>query len=69
MKHIKWNKKFNQLRRLENPRYRFYIYKGGRGGGKSHQIAIALLSIAQSAKKRILCTREIQGTIEHSVHK
>jgi phage terminase large subunit len=44
-------------------------YYGGRGGGKSWGIALALLVIGAQTKKRILCTREIQGSIRESVHK
>lgn len=44
-------------------------YYGGRGGGKSTAFALSLLVLGMQTKKRILCTREIQGSIRDSVHK
>ncbi|MGB4498357.1 MAG: hypothetical protein WBI40_06640, partial [Methylococcaceae bacterium] len=37
---------------------RYKIFYGGRGGGKSVSIAIALLLIGMVGKEKILCTRE-----------
>lgn len=48
---------------------RYKAYYGGRGGGKSWAIALALIVIALQGKKRILCTRELQKSITDSVHK
>lgn len=48
--------------------YRYKIAYGGRGSGKSHSIAIALLIIALQSKKRILCVREFQNSISESCH-
>jgi|TARA_R110000744_G_scaffold118416_1_gene221167 phage terminase large subunit len=48
---------------------RYKIYYGGRGGGKSWNFAITLLSLGIKSNLRILCTREIQGSIKQSVHK
>ncbi|TJZ75591.1 PBSX family phage terminase large subunit [Chitiniphilus eburneus] len=48
---------------------RYKVFYGGRGGGKSWEIARALVLIASSRKVRILCAREIQNTIKDSVHK
>ncbi|GAA5786127.1 PBSX family phage terminase large subunit [Chitiniphilus shinanonensis] len=48
---------------------RYKVFHGGRGGGKSWEIARALVLIASSRKVRILCAREIQNTIKDSVHK
>lgn len=42
---------------------------GGRGGAKSHSFAKALVCIAHTKAKRILCTRELQNSITESVHK
>jgi phage terminase large subunit len=42
---------------------------GGRGGTKSHTIADFLLDEGRHKKLIILCGREIQKTIKHSVHK
>ncbi|MDA8560837.1 PBSX family phage terminase large subunit [Nitrospinae bacterium] len=44
-------------------------YYGGRGGGKSTAFALSLLVLGMQTQKRILCTREIQGSIRDSVHK
>lgn len=48
---------------------RYKVAHGGRGSGKSHSFATALLLIAASKKTRILCTREVQKSIKDSVHK
>lgn len=45
------------------------MYYGGRGSGKSHNIATALIMLSSRFKLRILCTREIQNSIKDSVHK
>lgn len=48
---------------------RYKIFHGGRGGGKSWNIARALLVLAAKEKMRILCAREFQNSISDSVHK
>jgi len=48
---------------------RYKIYYGGRGGGKSWSFAYQLLVMGAVKKMRILCTREIQGSMKQSVHK
>jgi len=53
---------------LDKPK-RFKVFFGGRGGGKSWQIAQALLIRGMERKTRVLCTREIQGSIKESVYK
>jgi len=62
---IKIAKKFKAL---FNPK-RYKIYFGGRGGAKSWGFAQALLLLGAQSKTRILCTRELQGSIRESVHK
>lgn len=47
---------------------RYKIYWGGRGGAKSVSIARALLVLGYSEKHKILCAREIQKSIQDSVH-
>lgn len=47
----------------------FYVYHGGRGGGKSWGIADFLLLVGAQSKHRILCCREVQKSIKQSVHK
>jgi phage terminase large subunit len=47
---------------------RYVVLYGGRGGGKSHSIATALLIRGAEKPLRILCTREFQVSIKDSVH-
>lgn len=62
---------------LEIPEYSLCLYEpkrykvlhGGRGGGKSWAIAIALLAIGMNRPIRVLCARELQVSIQDSVHK
>ena len=53
---------------LSKPK-RYKIYYGGRGAGKSTSFALALLTLGCEKKLRILCTREVQGSMKQSVHK
>ena len=48
---------------------RYKVFYGGRGSGKSWNIARILLLLAAQKKLRVLCTREIQNSIKDSVHK
>ncbi len=48
---------------------RYKVAYGGRGGAKSWGYARALLVAAARAKKRVLCARELQISIQDSVHK
>jgi len=48
---------------------RYKVLYGGRGSGKSHSIAKALLLQGMLNQERILCTREVQKSIKDSVHK
>lgn len=48
--------------------YTYYCYYGGRGGGKTENIAMVLVLLALSREnQRILCVREIYATIRDSV--
>lgn len=47
---------------------RYKVIKGGRGSGKSWGVARALLINAGKKPTRILCTREVQKSIQQSVH-
>lgn len=47
---------------------RYKVLYGGRGGAKSWGIARALLIQGSTAKHKILCAREIQKSINDSVH-
>jgi phage terminase large subunit len=51
----------------KNSRYR--ILYGGRGAGKSHSVARALLCKGVEKTIRVLCAREFQTSIKDSVHK
>ncbi len=48
--------------------HRYKVFYGGRGGGKSHQFASALIHSAESRNVLILCAREFQSSIADSVH-
>jgi phage terminase large subunit len=48
---------------------RFKVLYGGRGSGKSWQVARYLLIQAYKQNTRILCCREIQKSIQDSVHR
>lgn len=48
---------------------RYKVAYGGRGGGKSWSYARALLVLAMQRRLRVLCARELQNSIQESVHK
>lgn len=48
--------------------HRYKILYGGRGGAKSQTVARVLLLQGYEAKHKILCAREIQKSIQDSVH-
>lgn len=48
---------------------RYKIFYGGRGAGKSENFGRALLCIAHTQRKLILCTRQYQSSIADSVHR
>jgi len=54
---------------LISENWRYKVYYGGRGSGKSWAFATALIELAISKRRRILCTREYQNSIEDSVYK
>lgn len=49
-----------------NPKWRNIVFYGGRGSTKSHSVARILLLKARQSKRRQLCTREFQNSIEES---
>lgn len=51
---------------LDKKRYK--VVKGGRGGGKSENIARILIALCQTTPLKVLCAREYQRTIRDSVH-
>lgn len=46
--------------------HRFKVFYGGRGSGKSWQVAEALIVMANIGKIKVLCCREIQASIRDS---
>jgi phage terminase large subunit len=48
---------------------RYKVYYGGRGAGKTHSAAKALLILGAKSQIRVLCAREYQTSIKDSVHK
>lgn len=66
---IKVPVKFKPLYQHEQLQKLFYVFHGGRGGGKSWAIADFLLFAGVIKKHRILCCREVQKSIKQSVHK
>lgn len=48
---------------------RYKVLYGGRGSGKSWGVARALLLLGAQRKMSVLCVRELQKSIEDSVHK
>ncbi len=48
---------------------RYKVLYGGRGGGKSQGVALALLTLGAQKPLRILCARELQKSIKDSVLK
>lgn len=49
-------------------KYKFFVIEGGRGSAKTQSVGRILLFIAEKRKVRIGAGREIQNTIEESVH-
>ena len=47
--------------------YRYVGFYGGRGSGKSHNVAAGLLGEGTNAPIRVLCGREVQKSIKDSV--
>ncbi len=60
---VEFPEKFNKI--FTPSRYKGYF--GGRGSGKSHSVARALLVLGTSKPLRILCTREFQNSLSDSV--
>ena len=59
----------DEIGRVLTQAKRYKILYGGRGGAKSWAIARMLLAMGIQQSLRILCTREIQKSIQDSVHK
>lgn len=56
-----------KLKFIFNPA-RYKVVRGGRGSGKSWGFARALLIAGTTRPLRVLCTREVQKSIQQSVH-
>ena len=54
---------------LQNRSARYFLYYGGRAGGKSFGFADAILLLGRSSKLFIACVREVQDSIKDSVYK
>ena len=54
---------------LQNRKVRYFLYYGGRAGGKSFGFADALLVLGRQGKLFIACVREVQDSIKDSVYK
>lgn len=48
--------------------YRYHVFSGSRGSGKSWSVARFLVAAALAKKVKILCAREFQNSISDSVH-
>lgn len=59
---------FSELFQLSRP-WRHIVFHGGRSSAKSTTVAIDLAVLASSKPCRILCCREVQNSINESVHK
>jgi phage terminase large subunit len=57
------------LKPLFTEKHQYYVVKGGRGSGKSWQIAFKLLMDSLTQQHVILCAREFQTSIKDSVYK
>lgn len=53
---------------LIRERSRYKVIYGGRGSGKSWQIALVLILLAMNFRLKVLCAREFQLSIADSVH-
>lgn len=51
---------------LRNSAYEHVCLWGGRGGGKSHEIAEAIVELASTQKHRVVCAREFMNSIDDS---
>lgn len=60
---------YSRITKRKEHQKRYKVYYGGRGGGKSWAVAKALLLVGANQKIRVLCAREIQNSIQDSVHK
>ena len=49
-------------------KYRYFLIKGGRGGGKSQTVGRFFLYLCEKWKLRAVCGREIQNSINESVY-
>jgi predicted phage terminase large subunit-like protein len=47
---------------------RYKVFASGRGAAKSHSFARQLIAVSENERCRILCCREVQKSIDQSVH-
>ena len=48
--------------------YEYLVLLGGRAGGKSHEVAEAIIELCSETPKRVVCGREFQNSIRDSSH-
>lgn len=60
--------KIPDIFQLLNEEARYYVMFGGRGSAKSHSVARYLICKAMAATRKVLCARELQNSIQESVH-
>lgn len=58
-----------QFKALFDPKYRHLVYYGGRSAAKSYTICLFILLKMMERKCLVLCVREVQRSIEDSVHR
>ena len=58
----------NALNWLSTTKIKFKVLYGGRGGGKSHEVAAKLVLLGTQEVHRILCLREYQNNLRESVY-
>lgn len=51
---------------LESGNFEYFFLLGGRAGGKSHEIAEAIVELCSKTPKRVVCGREFQNSIDQS---
>lgn len=56
------------LAAMESGFYEYLFLFGGRAGGKSHEVAEALVDLCSRVRKRVVCGREFQNSIRDSSH-
>lgn len=56
------------LRAMQSRLYEYLFLLGGRAGGKSHEVAEAVIELASFKRERVVCGREFMASIKDSNH-